>query len=364
MIKGAYRQKQGWIRLYTLFFSVLILAAAAGCSGSSNNSASDSAMKSNAGSATTEISSYSKATAEDKAAAGERPAENETTQASEALQAGTGYGSGAVAESGAEADGFSRKVIYRANVSMEVEEYAKAQTLLRNAIHLSGGYILQFSDQKSTAELGGTYTIKVPAGGFMSFLGEIEKIKHLFYETNMQGTDVTEEYVDLESRLKARQVVEARLLAFMDKATRADDLLKFSTELGEVQMEIERIKGRMRYLEQNVAFSTIELRMYERIEAVAPATKEKPFFQERLTNALSGSTTFLYEFAQGLLVLLAGALPILIVLALLGIPVYIAYRQRHKGRPVRRSIQVQAENKENGQLANKAPESVNQEEEL
>ena len=120
----------------------------------------------------------------------------------------------------------------------------------------------------------------------------------------------------------------------------------------------------MRYLEQNVAFSTIELRMYERVEAVALVENEKPIFQKRLTNALSGSATFLYDFAQGLLVLLAGALPILIVLALLGTPVYIAYRRRHRGRPVRRSIQVQAVNTENGQQANKTPESVNQEEEL
>jgi hypothetical protein len=144
----------------------------------------------------------------------------------------------------------------------------------------------------------------------------------------MKGTDVTEEYVDLDSRLKARQVVEARLLAFMDKATRADDLLKFSNQLGDVQMEIERIKGRMRYLDQNVAYSTIELRVYQTTGITSSAAKEKPAFLERSLNAMKASSTFIYEFVQGVLVVAAGALPILVLLLALGTPAYIVYRKK------------------------------------
>lgn len=142
---------------------------------------------------------------------------------------------------------------------------------------------------------------------------------------------MTEEYVDLESRLKARQVVESRLIAFMEKATKADDLVRFSTELGEVQLEIERLKGRMRYLDQNVAFSTIELRIYQQLEpSVKVKEEEKPGFLERITDALKDSTNFVYSFLQGLLVVIAGALPVLALLAVIAVPAYLIYRRNRR----------------------------------
>ncbi|UVI32185.1 DUF4349 domain-containing protein [Paenibacillus spongiae] len=366
MIKWARKWNSGWTRMYALLLMAIILVGLAGCS-SANEDSGDSALQSIEG--TMKSMKSDSSSGQDKA----ELANTEADQASESVkssteapaqEAGAGFGSGMQSGSAADSDGFNRKLIYRANVTMEVEDYAKSQTSLRNAIHLSGGYMLQFTDQKSSGEQGGTYTIKIPAEGFMSFLTELEKIKHLFYETSMQGTDVTEEYVDLESRLKARQVVEARLLAFMDKATKADDLLQFSAQLGEVQLEIERIKGRMRYLDQNVSYSTVELRMYERIEQAAKMEEEKPVFMKRLTNALTGSTTVLYEFAQGLLIVLAGALPVVVVLAVIAIPVYVAYRRRESLRLAARRRHTQ-KSAAAGEPQNSAPDAAeNQEEEL
>ena len=59
---------------------------------------------------------------------------------------------------------------------MPVEDYAKAQTALRDLVALSGAYILQFSENASTSEKGGTYTIKVAAKGFVSMLDGLEKL--------------------------------------------------------------------------------------------------------------------------------------------------------------------------------------------
>src|SRR5690606_81422 len=108
-----------------------------------------------------------------------------------------------------------RKLIYNANVTMEVEEYGQAQTELNNLIALSGGYLLSFNDNQTNYELGGTFTIKIPSSGFQSFLTQLEELKKDDkFQRNVRAQDVTEEYVDLESRLKARQVVEQRLLSF------------------------------------------------------------------------------------------------------------------------------------------------------
>ncbi|MGG1553113.1 DUF4349 domain-containing protein [Paenibacillus ferrarius] len=228
-------------------------------------------------------------------------------------------------------DGFNRKLIYKANLVMPVEDYAKAQTALRDLVALSGGYILQFSENATTGERGGTYTIKIAADGFVSLLDGLEKISPTL-QRNVQGQDVTEEYVDLTSRLKAKQVLEERLLSFMEKATKTDDLLAFSNELSKVQEAIEQIKGRMRYLDQNVAYSTVELRMYQ-------ATGKKPLLAdpneltltERVQKAWQSSLNVLVACLQGILVFLAAAFPVLVILLLLGIPFW-AYRRKRRSK--------------------------------
>nr|WP_301539618.1 DUF4349 domain-containing protein [Paenibacillus sp. NEAU-GSW1] len=222
---------------------------------------------------------------------------------------------------------FNQKLIYKANLTMEVSQYEKSVSELRNAIHQSGGYILQFQDGQYENEKGATYTIKVPSASFMSFIDRIDGIEHTRFERQLGATDVTEEYVDLESRLKAKQVVEERLLGFMDKAERADDLVKFSQQLAEVQEEIEQLKGRIRYLDRNVAYSTIELRIYQPSETTAHDEQDKNL-GERMALALSGSMDAVSVALQAILVFVVGALPVLAVLAIIGIPVYFLLKRR------------------------------------
>lgn len=242
-------------------------------------------------------------------------------------------------------EGFNRKLIYKANLVMPVEDYAKSQTQLRNLVALSGAYILQFSENTNTGEKGGNFTIKVGAQGFVSLLDGLEKISPSL-QRNVQGQDVTEEYVDLGSRLKAKQVVEARLLSFMDKASKTDDLLAFSAELSKVQEEIEQIKGRMRYLDQNVSYSTVELRMYQQTGTKSPFDPNKEItLSERLQKALNASLNVLAAVLQGILVFLAAALPVLILAAIVAIPV-LYYRRRRNQRLAETRSQLKQHNLE------------------
>lgn len=234
--------------------------------------------------------------------------------------------------------GFNRKLIYRANLVMPVEDYSKAQTQLRDLVALSGAYILQFSESANTGEKGGTYTIKVAANGFVSMLDGLEKISPAF-QRNVQGQDVTEEYVDLSSRLTAKQLVETRLLSFMEKASKTDDLLAFSNELAKVQEAIEQIKGRMRYLDQNVSYSTIELRMYQQ-------TGKKPLLSdpneltlaERVEKAWGSSLNVLVAVMQGVLVFLAAAVPVLVILIIIALPIWV---YRHKRNQHLKALRLQ-----------------------
>lgn len=266
--------------------------------------------------------------------------EAEASSAPEAPADGSGSGGGDESVGGgigpiADANaGFGRKVIYKANLVMKVEKFTDAEEQLLNLIHLSGAYVLQFSDSRNTDETGATYVIKVPSEGFSPFLEKLQQIKSLKFERQVEGSDVTEEFVDLQARLNAKQAVEARLLAFMDKATTSGDLIKFSSQLGGIQEEIEQIKGRMRFLEQNVAFSTINIRLYQ-ATGTQPVIEEEDKvrgFAERISDALAGSTKLLRQFGEGLLVVIAAMLPVLIILTVIGIPTYWFIRKRQVSR--------------------------------
>lgn len=209
--------------------------------------------------------------------------------------------------------GLNKKLIYHANLTMEVEDYGKAQTEIRNMVTLAQGYIIEFNENMSDYEQGGTFIMKVPASGFSSFLNNLEKVNHEELQRSIQGQDVSEEYVDLESRLKAKQLLEAQYIEFMKKATKSSDLVAFANELGSIQETIEKIKGRIRYIDQNVSFSTVELRIYQTEESMVVKNQEEQLpLLERASDALKGSINAVSIMFQWLFVILAGALPILI----------------------------------------------------
>lgn len=216
------------------------------------------------------------------------------------------------------AAGLNKKLIYRANLVMEVVDYAAVQSEVRNLVSLAGGYIIEFSENMSDYEKGGTFVLKVPASGFSSLLDNLEKIENKNIQQSIKGQDVSEEYVDLESRLKAQQLMESQYIEFMKKATKSADLVAFANQLGAIQEKIEQIKGRMRYIDQNVAYSTVELRLYQSEEKLAVASKEDQGpLMERATDALKGSLNALSVTFQWLIVFLAGAFPVLIVIAVI-----------------------------------------------
>jgi hypothetical protein len=254
---------------------------------------------------------------------GGSPSEEETT---------VGGGIGPIADANA---GFGRKVIYRADLVMKVKEFKAAEEQLLNLIHMGGAYVLQFSDSRNSDEIGASYVIKVPSEGFSPFLEKLQKIKSLKFERQVEGSDVTEEFVDLDARLKAKQTVEARLLSFMDKATKSDDLVRFSNELANVQQEIEQIKGRIRFLDQNVAFSTINLRLYQStgiVNSEEEETEESDGFGERISDTFAGSAKVLKTAGEWFVIVIVALLPIIAVVAVVGFPIYYFVRRRKGAR--------------------------------
>lgn len=308
-----------------VMLAVLLLAlAAAGCSSADRNEASGGGMSA-APAAQSNV-----ATSSDSAMRMDNPGEATTYAAVEG-------GSPASLTGGAAFGAVDRKLIYSANVSMQVKDYAEAQTRLLDLTALSGGYVLSFEDTQSRYDLGGYFVLKIPSGGFHSFLADLEELKEKNFHRNVRANDVSEEYVDLTARLKAKQAVEERLLRFMQDAANTQDLLQVSAELARVQEEIETLKGRMRYLDEHVAYSTVELRMSERL-VPEEDEEERPAVLQRAGKAIAGSSEGVVRFFEGVLVFVAGALPVLLALGIIAVPAVYAWRRRRRRGEQRKQI--------------------------
>ena len=93
----------------------------------------------------------------------------------------------------------------------------------------------------------------------------------------MSGQDMTEDYVDLESRLTNLRAEEKQYLIILKEATTVEDLLNVSDYLSAVQGEIETIEGRLKYLDSQTNFSTITISIYEEASLVVPTSDWRPF---------------------------------------------------------------------------------------
>ncbi|CQR48320.1 hypothetical protein BN1058_02687 [Paraliobacillus sp. PM-2] len=262
---------------------------------------------------------------EDSSIGEELPSNSEDEAANQSNERVEQKGNEAIPE-GAKAD---RKIIYHANLDLEVTDFQGAMDQLEKEINGTGGYIVTSeSYQVDNEQKEGTITARIPQEQFDSFIRLVETGDMKVLQKSVSGEDVTEQYVDLESRLKSKQVVEERLLSFMEKAEKTEDLLKISNDLAEVQEEIEQITGRMNYLENKSDLATVTMHIREnRVDIVKD---EDLNTWEKVKEQLKKSINFLLSAGSGLIVFLVGNLPVLLIITIaVGFGYFVWKRQRN-----------------------------------
>ncbi|WP_413301588.1 DUF4349 domain-containing protein [Bacillus sp. 1P10SD] len=222
-------------------------------------------------------------------------------------------------------------VIYQADLQLRVKKFEKTVQSLEEKAVKYGGYISESNVAKEGNEqLSGRIVIRIPQKYFQTFLHDAEGEAVEVLQRNISGQDVTEEYVDLESRLKSKRVVEERLLAFMKNASKTEDLLKISSDLAVVQEEIETVEGRMKYLENQTSLSTVTITLYENKVSVPDLNNDQLNTWEKTKKQFMKSTNLLLVFLSGLVVFIIGNLPILIVLVVIGFLGFLLINRRRK----------------------------------
>ncbi len=149
-----------------------------------------------------------------------------------------------------------RKIVRTAQLGVEVDQFDVTAQRLVQIAEASGGFVTDSSYAEEEGVPTGTFTLRVPAARFGSVMQQVERLGTVT-QRQISGSDVTEEFIDVQARIRNLQRHEQRLLSFMDRATKVSDLLAIEEELSRVRGEIEQLTGRLRFLERGTDLATI-----------------------------------------------------------------------------------------------------------
>ncbi|MDF2788837.1 MAG: hypothetical protein K0S80_1935 [Neobacillus sp.] len=225
----------------------------------------------------------------------------------------------------------NQMVIYQADLQLRVKKFEETLQNIEEQVSKYGGYISESNVSKDGVEqVSGQITVRIPQKNFQVFLHDAEGQAAEVLQRNLTGTDVTEEYVDLDSRLKSKRVVEERLTSFMQSAQKTEDLLKISADLAAVQEEIETILGRMKYLENQTSLSTVHIALYENKVIVPNLEDDDLNTWDKTKKQFMKSTNMLLAAISGLIVFIVGNIPILVIVAGASVFIYLYIKKMRK----------------------------------
>ena len=217
------------------------------------------------------------------------------------------------------APAIARKLIKQGHVSFETESIATTRQTLLQAVDRHQGYIAADRAYASPERTSHTLMIRVPAEHFDQLLQEAIAGVDQLDSREITISDVTEEFLDIQARLRTKKELEGRYRELLKQAVAVTEILEIEKQLGQLRTEIESVEGRMNYLKDQLALSTLTVVFYEsHLAQTAFGRKMKDGFRSGWTNLM------------GFFILLINLWPfLLIVLALiLSVQVYRKRKQR------------------------------------
>jgi hypothetical protein len=186
-----------------------------------------------------------------EAAGGGSPAGSELAQADK--------GAVGVPEDSVTLGDFGRKVVKTANLGLRAEEVRQSAAQAQQVAAAAGGSVLSSQVYKNSDSVTAQLVLSVPSEEFERVLDDLRSLGDKVTTESISGQDVTEEYVDLESRERNLRATEESLLRLYDRAQNVEEALSIQRELTNVRGEIEMVQGRIKYLDQHTAYSQITL---------------------------------------------------------------------------------------------------------
>ena len=158
-----------------------------------------------------------------------------------------------------------RKLIKNGDVEFESEKITVTRKTIFKAIEKYNGYSSSDNEYKNSYEISNKIIIRVPSKNFDHLLNEITSRVTKFDRKEITITDVTAEFVDIEARLKTKKQLEDRYLELLKKANTVTEILEVEKQIGDLRSEIESIESRLKVLNNQISYSTLNIKIYESI---------------------------------------------------------------------------------------------------
>ena len=157
-----------------------------------------------------------------------------------------------------------RKLIRNGRLELLTTDAAKLRVNIETLCKKYNAYVASESRDHYHQRLQFEQHIRIPAAEFDAFLGEAEALGNHTESRSISSEDVTEEFIDVEARLKTKKELEARYLSLLSQAKSVTDILAIESQVANTRAEIESMQGRLNYLKNQVSYSTLILVYYER----------------------------------------------------------------------------------------------------
>jgi len=218
-----------------------------------------------------------------------------------------------------------RRIIRTGELSVETDTPEVAASKLAALADAKGGFVTssetsRWNDSDGAETVSTTVVFRVPVRAFDDVLAVVRALGTRVSNEKVTGQDVTEEYVDVEARVRAQRAVEEQYLGVLREAKTIPDILAVEQKLGEVRTEIERAEGRRRFVESQTSLSTITVHVARHLAAIDTSG---PGFGRSVRQALHDSVVVAIAIVNGAIRTAGVLLPVGV---LVGVPVWLLVR--------------------------------------
>lgn len=190
-----------------------------------------------------------------------------------------------------------QKIVKESFLRFETQDLDKTYKNILTYTQQNKGYVQTDESGKGYRELNRRLIVRIPTENFQKTLDAISKDVTFFDTKRISAKDVTEEFIDIEARLKAKKALEERYTQLLNKANSVKEILEVERELSKIREEIEAKQGRLKYLSNKVAYSTLTVEFYKQTAETGITVS----YGTKMLNALKSGFNGISLFFLGLL---------------------------------------------------------------
>ncbi len=230
-----------------------------------------------------------------------------------------------------EANTFDRKIIQDTSLDLQVQDVSKAYDDVERIALTAGGFVLDSSVAANQDQPQANLTIRVPTVQYQKVVDDLRGLAVKVENQTSKAQDVTQQYTDLQARLRSAQALEATYLGLLDRAETIDDILKIQSYLTPVRTEIEQIQGQVNVMDNLSSLATISVSLHTEPATPVPSSDSHPDPLKAGGAGWESSLVFLRAAGAGLFAAAAFLWWLAPILVIVGIGFLVRYRMRKSG---------------------------------